>query len=98
VDLASANYNANDITVWFGDGKGSFHGRQDFGAGFEPSSLVLADLDGDGAPDLAAANASFGMDWAAAVPTPRRATRKLTVLRNRGWKHDADDTGGATPP
>ena len=58
-DLAVANTSnqANSVSVLLGNGDGSFQTRQDFITGSNPYSLAIGDLDGDGVPDLAVANA-----------------------------------------
>ena len=58
-DLAVANRVTNDVTVLINDGTGTgdfqaFEGP--FGVGQRPLWLTVADLDGDGDPDLATAN------------------------------------------
>ena len=47
-----------------GNGDGTFQQAQDFTVGVGPDSVVVADLNGDGKPDLATAN--YGT---AATPT-----------------------------
>jgi hypothetical protein len=74
-ELVVANYNSNNVSVLRNTSTignitvGSFAARVDFKTGTEPFSVVLGDLDGDGKPDLAAAN--FG-------------SASVSVLRNIG--------------
>jgi len=42
--------------VLLGNGDGTFGTKTDFGTGISPTSAVIADLNGDGRPDLAVAN------------------------------------------
>jgi hypothetical protein len=42
--------------VLFGNGDGTFGPNTDFGAGVDPSCVAIADLNGDGRPDLTVAN------------------------------------------
>lgn len=58
LDLVSANYNNDSISVLAGDGNGSFGTPAIFstGAGTFPVSLATADFNGDGRPDLTSAN------------------------------------------
>ena len=56
-DLAVANYGSDDVSVFMGDGTGSFAGPTPFGAGNGPRSVAVGDFDGDGRQDLAVANA-----------------------------------------
>jgi hypothetical protein len=44
------------VSVLLGDGTGGFGAKTDFAASFSPYSVAIADLSGDGKPDLAVAN------------------------------------------
>jgi hypothetical protein len=60
-DLVTANYReyssaGNTVSVLLGDGNGAFGAKTDFVTGSGPTSVAIADLNGDGHPDLAAAN------------------------------------------
>lgn len=50
-DLVTAN-NAGTVSVLIGDGDGTFHPAQNYYAGLSPCSVAIADLNGDGRPDL----------------------------------------------
>ena len=55
LDLATANYYPGTVSVWLGNGDGTFQTRSDYPAsGFNLRSLVVADFNRDGALDLAA--------------------------------------------
>ncbi len=41
------------VSVLLGNGDGTFQARRDYGVGFEPTSVAVVDLNGDGNPDLA---------------------------------------------
>jgi hypothetical protein len=58
VDLALANLKSDNISILLGDGKGGFAKSADspVAAGKSPISLVIADFDGNGKPDIAAAD------------------------------------------
>ena len=58
VDLASANYAGNTISVVKNNGDGTFSTNVDYttGSSSNPISITSSDLDGDGDIDLAAAN------------------------------------------
>jgi len=56
VDLATANWNSNDVSVLLGTGTGSFNSPLSFSANSHPYSLTSADFNGDAKPDLAVAN------------------------------------------
>ncbi|MEO7310396.1 MAG: FG-GAP-like repeat-containing protein [Chitinophagaceae bacterium] len=55
-DLASANYNANNVSVYLGDGVGGFTRLGDVLVGTNPSSVATADFNGDGRLDIITAN------------------------------------------
>lgn len=55
-DLASANQNANTVSVLLGIGDGKFQPKMDFGVGTRPNGVAIADFDGDGNVDLAVVN------------------------------------------
>jgi len=66
-DLATANSGrrgdgsvtgVSDISVWLGNGDGTFADQQRFAAGRTPESVTTGDFNRDGVTDLAAANAS----------------------------------------
>lgn len=50
-DFITANSDANSATVYFGNGDGSFGGRNDLATYLHPSSVIIADLNGSG-PDV----------------------------------------------
>ena len=58
-DLAVANLTSNDVSVSRNNGHGTFTGMLDtvnYGVGGFPTSVFIADVDGDGDNDLAVAN------------------------------------------
>jgi hypothetical protein len=58
-DLATANVNSNNVTVLLGNGTGGFSAAagSPFTVGDHPYSVAIGDLNADGKPDLASANA-----------------------------------------
>lgn len=56
VDIVTSNFNANSITILFGDGLGGFGGRTDYPAGSGPFHVEVFDFDRDGWQDLVVGN------------------------------------------
>ena len=52
LDLVTANFVANDVSVLLGNGDGTFQAARSYGAGTRPRGLVIDDLDGDGRLDV----------------------------------------------
>ncbi|MEE8576384.1 MAG: VCBS repeat-containing protein, partial [candidate division Zixibacteria bacterium] len=52
-DLASANPTDDSVTVWMGDGDGTFSSRSDYSVGDGPVYIIAEDFDGDNETDLA---------------------------------------------
>src|SRR5947208_2372937 len=56
-DLIVANSQGNDVSVFLGNGDGTFGARREFASGDGgPRGIAIADLDGDGTLDLAVSN------------------------------------------
>lgn len=55
-DLAIADTAANKVSVFLGNGDGTFKAKVDYTTGTAPSAVAIADVDGDGHPDLIVAN------------------------------------------
>ena len=56
LDLAVTNYDAystNAVTVFLGNGDGTFQTGLNLARGFDPRQIVVGDFNGDGKPDLA---------------------------------------------
>jgi hypothetical protein len=56
-DLAVSNGGANDVSVWLGNGDGTFRADGTYAVGSIPLSIVTGDFTGDGITDLATDNA-----------------------------------------
>jgi hypothetical protein len=58
LDLATANYSDNTVSVLLGNGDGTFGAHTEFTTATSPQGIVVADFNSDGKLDLATANAS----------------------------------------
>src|SRR5439155_649375 len=56
LDLVTANYFRDAVSVLPGNGDGTFQAKTDYGTGGGPSSVLIGDLNADGKLDLATAN------------------------------------------
>jgi len=56
LDLATANLDANTVSVLLGNGNGTFQTKVDDPVGDAPASVTTGDFNGDGKLDLAVAN------------------------------------------
>jgi hypothetical protein len=56
-DLATANEDANTVSVLLNRGDGRFQAKRDYRVVGSPQMVAIGDLNGDGKPDLATANA-----------------------------------------
>ena len=62
-DLAVANSDDNDVSIFLGNGDGTFQNQVTYAVGSDPVALVTGDFTGDGRTDLAVANeGSFDSD------------------------------------
>jgi hypothetical protein len=86
LDLVTANTNlqTDTVSVLLANGDGTFRPRTDYPVGHGPSSVAIADLNGDGRPDLVVSNA---------LPPPgQTGDSTVSVLFNCS---DPSATGGA---
>jgi N-acetylneuraminic acid mutarotase len=56
MDLAVTDYNDNTVSIFLGNGDGTFTTAVSLATGSEPMGIVAGDFNGDGIPDLAVAN------------------------------------------
>ena len=77
-DLVTTNLDDGTVTILLGDGKGGLHSAagSPFAAGAKPWQMAVADLDGDGIPDLAV------IPYQRDIEGP--AENAVTVLRGDG--------------
>src|SRR5204863_212785 len=73
-DLATANFNADTVSVLLGGAGASFGAKTDYATGGQPNSVTVGDFDGDNDPDLAIANynaSTVSILLGAPVPAPQ---------------------------
>ena len=80
LDLAVADFIAQEVSVFLGNGDGTFQTAKTYAAGANPSSIVMADFNGDGNLDLATTS----------TPSPSNPGNLVTLLMGNG-----DGTFGA---
>ena len=61
LDLAVANFSANTVSIFLGNGDGTFETRVDYATGGTPSSVAVGDFNGDGKLDLVLTNGTFSL-------------------------------------
>jgi FG-GAP-like repeat len=60
LDLVTANFDTDDVSVLLGAGDGTFGAGQTFAVDGGPRAVAIGDLDGDGPRDLVTANLGSG--------------------------------------
>lgn len=56
LDLVVSNFTADSISVYLGNGDGTFQPAAVYAVGITPNSVAIGDFNGDGVPDAAVAN------------------------------------------
>jgi Ca2+-binding RTX toxin-like protein len=59
-DLVVANYNSNEVSVFLGNGDGTFQAPVTFPVSCGPTAILVGDFNNDGIPDIATLSASTG--------------------------------------
>jgi hypothetical protein len=95
-DLVVANVNSTTVSVLRNtstSGTVSFATKVDFGTGTNPYSVAIGDVDGDGKPDLAVANAGSNT-----VSVLLNANIVYTFIGAGNWNNAANWAGNIVPP
>jgi hypothetical protein len=56
LDLVVTNYQSDTLSVFLGNGDGTFQAATDYATGHHPGSVAVGDFDRDGTPDIVVAN------------------------------------------
>jgi hypothetical protein len=67
LDLAAVNEFGADVSVLLGNGDGTYQARTDIEIGVKPYDLIVADVNGDGNPDILTADQSVGYQGSVSV-------------------------------
>ena len=101
LDLVTANWDANDVSVLLNRGKGTFEQRRDYGTGRGPNEVAVGDLNCDGAPDIVTtAGSSDQMITLPSGDVSSKTYDYVSVLLNRGdgtFDEKRDFPTGETP-
>jgi len=97
LDLVVVNTDANTVSVFLGNGNGTFGIRQNYAVGRQPESVSVGDINFDGIPDLLVANAGgntvsilYGngdgtFQAAVTMPIGNRAPEAIAAADFRGY-------------
>jgi hypothetical protein len=77
-DFVVANYNGNNVSVFLGNGDGTFQAGVNYEAGINPTSVAVADFNRDGKLDLAVSNQNCNAGG------PPCATGTISILLGNG--------------
>jgi len=66
-DLAITTWATSTVTVWLGNGDGTFKAGNSYSTGPNPNAIAVADFNSDGVPDLAIANFNCGLGCTGSV-------------------------------
>lgn len=59
LDIVTANYQENSVSLLVGNGDGTFQPRRDYVTDYRPMDVIAGDFNGDGQLDIATANVVF---------------------------------------
>lgn len=94
VDLVVSSAGSNEVVVLEGDGTGAFGSPLAFGlnGGSNPQATALADLDGDGRPDVVTANSNSSVAYVKDASVLLNTTNRTPVAANDSYGHVGADT------
>ncbi|MFJ8013475.1 FG-GAP-like repeat-containing protein [Streptomyces sp. NPDC096339] len=94
VDLIVSSAGSHQVIVLEGDGTGAFGSPLAFGlnGGFNPQSAAVADLNGDGRPDVVTANANGSATFVNDASVLLNASNRTPTAANESYNHVGADT------
>ncbi|MFJ3908916.1 FG-GAP-like repeat-containing protein [Streptomyces vinaceus] len=93
-DLVVSSTLTNEVVVLQGDGTGAFAGPLAFGlaGGVNPQATAVADLDGDGRPDVVTANSNSSASYVKDASVLLNTTNRPPTAANDSYAHIGADT------
>ncbi|CAM5648018.1 hypothetical protein SAVIM338S_06447 [Streptomyces avidinii] len=94
VDLVVSSISSNEVLVLEGDGTGAFGSPLAFGlsGGSNPQAAAVADLDGDGRPDVVTANSNSSAAYVKDASVLLNTTNRPPTAANEPYGHVGADT------
>ncbi|MFJ9769123.1 FG-GAP-like repeat-containing protein [Streptomyces erythrochromogenes] len=94
VDLVASSAGSHQVVVLEGDGTGAFGSPLAFGlnGGSNPQAAAVADLDGDGRPDVVTANSNSSATFVKDASVLLNATNRTPTAANDAYGHVGADT------
>ncbi|MEU4153599.1 FG-GAP-like repeat-containing protein [Streptomyces sp. NPDC026659] len=94
VDLVVSSADSDEVVVLEGDGTGAFGSPLAFGlnGGDNPQATAVADLDGDGRPDVVTANGNSSATFTNDASVLLNTTNRAPTATNESYSHVGADT------
>ncbi|HKB40335.1 MAG TPA: VCBS repeat-containing protein, partial [Gemmataceae bacterium] len=91
LDLAVANADSNNVSVFLANGDGTFQSAVNYAVGSDPRSVGVGDFNGDGKPDLAVANNGGRGTFGTSSVSVLLGTGKGTFLKAQNFAEVTDN-------
>lgn len=93
-DLVASSSGSNEVVVFEGDGTGAFGSPLAFGlgGGSNPQATAVADLDGDGRPDVVTANSNSSATFVKDASVLLNTVNRTPAAANDSYQHVGADT------